>query len=136
MKKIAISVFVLIILFQIILFSQSFTASHNKAIADSLVQQLNPEAKLLFIKSDSVFSDGTALSWFYQYMAVSVSSHYFLHTTFDSAVYDSMNEQILDGPMIIAEPWIDSDSALAIAEEQGGREFRNNHPNSLVSGKR
>ena len=132
MKKIAISIFILIILIQNILFSQSFTASHNKAIADSLMQQLNPDAKLLVIKSDSVFNDGTALSWFYHYMAVSVSSHYFLHTTFASAVYDSINEQILDGPMIITGPWIDSDSALAIAEKKGGKEFRNNHPSYKI----
>jgi hypothetical protein len=134
MKKIAISVFIFVILFQNILFSQSFTASHNKAIADSLVQQLNPDVKLLILKSDSVFSDGTAMSWFYHYMAFSnsVISYYFFHTTFNSAVFDSVNGQILDGPMIISEPWIDSDSALAIAERQGGIEFRNNHPNYKI----
>jgi len=130
MKKIAISILILIILIQNILFSQSFTASHNKAIADSLMLQINPDAQLLVIKSDSVFSDGTALSWFYQYM--SLYGNYFLHTTFASAAYDSMNEKILDGPMIITEPWIDSDSALAIAEKQGGEEFRNNHPSYKI----
>jgi hypothetical protein len=134
MKKIAISVFVIIVLLQNILLSQSFTASHNKAIVDSLVQQLNPDAKLLVIKSDSVFNDGTAMSWFYHYVAYSNSivSNYYLHTTFDSAVYDNMNGQLIDGPMIISEPWIDSDSALAIAERQGGIEFRNNHPNYKI----
>jgi len=134
MKKVVASIFILIIHFQTILFSQSFTASHNKAIADSLMFQRNPDAELLGIKSDSVFNDGTAMSWLYHYMAYSnnIVSNYFFHTTLDSAVYDSINELWYEGATIITEPWIDSDSALAIAEKQGGEEFRTNHANYRI----
>jgi hypothetical protein len=43
-------------------------------------------------------------------------------------VYDSSSKLILVGSAIFTEPWIDSDSALALAEQQGGQSFRINNP--------
>jgi hypothetical protein len=121
--------------FHIDLYSQSITAKYNKLIVDSLMQIINPNVKLLMIKSDSVLINGTSLSWKYQYSIFSEGSdtNYFFHTTKDSVFYDSLNNLILEGPTYIRKQWIDSDSALTLAESQGGIEFRNTHPNYKIT---
>ena len=109
------------------LYSQSITAKYNKLIVDSLMQIINPNAKLLMIKSDSVLINGTSLSWKYQYSIFSGGSdtNYFFHTIKDSVFYDSLNNLIIVGPTYIRKQWIDSDSAIVITNNMGGREFRN-----------
>ena len=116
------------------LFSQSITAKYNKHIVDSLMNTINPNAKLHWLTSDSVLINGTSLLWNYQYGYFSEDTHtnYFLHTTFDSAIYDSLNHLAPLGIMYIDSLWIDSDSALVLAENQGGIEFRNNHTNFKI----
>lgn len=96
---------------------------------------INPKGKLLSIKSDSVLIDGTSFSWKYHYSSFSGidDTNYYFHTTKDSVVYDSLNQLILTGATYIKKSWIDSDSALILAEIQGGFEFRNNNPNYKIT---
>jgi len=103
--------------------AQSIVASHKIKEIDSLVYIIDSEVKLINVMSDSVFIDGTSLSWNYCYRNYDV--HYYFHSTFNSAIYDSSDTLIIYGPSNISKHWIDSDSALFLAEEQGGREFRN-----------
>ena len=111
--------------------AQSFTAKYKKDIVDSVAKEVDSSALLLIIKSDSVFIDGTSLSWSYQYLGES-EVNYFFHSTLDSVIYDSLNKISVYGLSDIWVPWIDSDSALFIAENQGGKEFRNRNPHYKI----
>jgi hypothetical protein len=96
---------------------------------------INPSAILLLIKSDSVLINGTSYSWKYRYSYFTEDnkSSYFFHTTKDSAIFDSLNNSILIGAASIKKPFVDSDSALVLAENQGGKEFRDSHPNCKIT---
>lgn len=109
--------------------SQNITAKYNKHKVDSLVNTINPDAKLRWITSDSVSIKGTSLSWnyWYGYFSEEVHTNYFFHATLDSVVYDSLNHLAPLGIMYIDTLWFDSDTALALAENQGGVDFRNHH---------
>jgi len=114
--------------------AQSFTVLHNNYLADSLIHVINPDAKLLTIESDFTFFGGASIAWHYRYAYWNggYSIYYFLHTTFNSVVYDSSNNLQWVGVTFISLPWIDSDSAWVIAEAQGGSDFRLAHPNTII----
>lgn len=117
------------------LLSQSITAKYNKSITDSLAYILNPAAKLVKIDSDSVTLEGTSFSWHYHYSTFTGynDTSYFFHTTVDSVFLDSLNTLRFIGISYIKKSWIDSDSAIAAAENQGGAEFRNNNPDYKIT---
>ncbi len=123
-KYLFIMSIIYLLFFQSEISAQSFTAKYKKDMVDSVAKEVDSTALLLIIKSDSVFIDGTSLSWSYQYLGES-EVNYFFHSTLDSVIYDSLNKISVYGLSDIWVPWIDSDSALFIAENQGGKEFRN-----------
>lgn len=45
---------------------------------------------------------------------------------------DSVVNSILDGNAIITHDWFDSDKAVEIAEENGGKTFRNENPEYII----
>ena len=114
--------------------AQSFTVRHNNYLADSLIHVINPGAKLLTIASDSNFFGGASHSWHfrYEYWNGEFSTYYFLHTTYNSVVYDSSNNIPWIGVTLITLPWIDSDSAWVNAEAQGGTDFRLFHQQNII----
>jgi Secretion system C-terminal sorting domain len=115
--------------------AQNFTAHHYNYLADSLIKVIAPSAKLLTIESDSTFYGGTSHTWNYRYESWNGQNptYYFLHTTQNSVVYDSSNNNIiLVSITYVTLPWIDSDSAWVIAEAQGGSNFRLLHPHNKI----
>lgn len=115
--------------------SQSITAKYNLHVVDSLVYTISPNAKLRLLMSDSVFVDGTSLNWNYQYdhNTDGHDTSYYVHSSSDSVVYDSLNQTLIPGIMYIDSVWIDSDSALVLAEKKGGKDFRINHEKVKIS---
>ena len=114
--------------------AQGIKARHNKSALDSLAHKINPSAVLMNVKSDSLLPGGTSLKWTYQYEAGSGINavYYYFHADSDSAAFDSLSVYILLGITVISKPWIDSDSALAIAEIQGGETFRQSNPHYKI----
>ena len=53
-------------------------------------------------------------------------------TNIDSVAFDSISYNILTGPAWISRSWIDSDSAMFLAELQGGTEFRALNPDYRI----
>jgi len=137
MKKISYMYFLIFSLFwhNGNLFPQNITAKYIKAKVDSVIDIINPYAKLHLIFTDSVFIDGTSLSWKYQYNSFfdDTTTNYFFRATYDSVVFDSINHSTPLGSMDIDSLWIDSDSALAVAESQGGYNFRYEHTNYKIT---
>ena len=106
------------------------TARYNKEIVDSLANSISDSLKLQSIESDSVSIDGTSKFWIFRY--ISIDSSYYFHTELDTAIFDSSSHKILIGASIITKNWIDSDSALSLAESQGGYTFRISHPDYII----
>ena len=117
------------------LFAQAFLASHNKAVVDSVMTTIDSRARLVQIRSDSCLGNGSSRSWTYKYRFADTDTltNYFFHTTLSGAVFDSSNSFRTTGDAFVTLPWIDSDSALTLAEERGGATFRTVHPNSSIS---
>lgn len=135
--------FSLIIYFLIVftndLLPQRICASHNKAKVDSLVWGIDSTAKLYWIQSgDSLSLDGKTTLWYYWYMATSgpvPPMNYYLHTTRDSVIIDSLSSFFPLSHLEfrwISKPWIDSDSAMVLAEQQGGTDFRMHHDSYII----
>ena len=111
-------------------------ASYYKNKVDSLVKLIDTSAKLQLIKSDSVDTNGTSINWVYRYASYDSSNsekYYYFHTNIDSVIFDSTSFNILYGIKQITKNWIDSDSALYLAELKGGRDFRVLNPNYRIS---
>jgi hypothetical protein len=118
-----------LILLERFVFAQSFIASHNQDKVDSLVKIMDSSARLLTISSDSVLADGTSPWWTYSYLG---STSYYFHTTSATASFDSASPLNVVGASIISKAWIDSDSALVLAETQGGKSFRASNPHYRI----
>lgn len=112
---------------------QRITAKHGLPRIDSLISIINPDAKLLWLWADSIDLNGTSISWNYKFGDYSndIHTYYFLHSTIDSVNYDSLNHLVIPGSMYIDSSWIDSDSAIIIAENKGGKDFRESHNNNF-----
>ena len=100
------------------------TASAFKYKVDSLAQSIDSSARLLSVKSDTVDIEGRAKYWSYCYMSTDTQKYYYFHVYPDTVIFDSTSFHIFTGVRWISNSWIDSDSAIALAEEQGGSDFR------------
>lgn len=108
------------------------TACHFKDKVDSLAKSIDTSSKLLFVKSDTVNINGTSRYWIHCYASLDSIRYYYFRTTLDSVIFDSTSIFILAGPSVITTNWIDSDSALFLAELQGGRDFRDQNPDYRI----
>ncbi len=94
-----------------------FTVKEFYPIADSIAHNIDNSSILTLIVGDDVDTTGRSGGWKFGYkdFAVIARAHSFeLDTTFEW----------LTGTAVINSDWIDSDSALFIAEKNGGSEFR------------
>ena len=111
--------------------SQYILTGYNKAKIDSLMHLIDATAGLTTIWSDDVGPDGTSMCWMYQFMS-SADTMYHCHANITEAVYDSCTYGFFVGGGYITHNWFDSDSALQIAEGNGGRDFRARHPDYRI----
>ncbi|MDR3626442.1 MAG: T9SS type A sorting domain-containing protein [Ignavibacteriaceae bacterium] len=121
---------IIVLIYQTEVSSQGITARQNKQVLDSMAYKINSAVQLVYAESDSLLQDGTSLVWSYQYRVWNGGNqiNYYFHSDNKTTVYDSLNNQLIIGVAYITKYWIDSDSALAIAEKQGGETFRKNNP--------
>ncbi len=131
----SVSLVLILLLAPQALFAQAFLASHNKAFVDSVMTTIDSNARLVQIRTDSCLGNGSSRSWTYKYRFADTDTltNYLFHTTLSGAVFDSSNSFRTTGDAFVTLPWIDSDSALTLAEERGGATFRTVHPNSSIS---
>lgn len=108
-------------------------AGDKKVAVDNLVHSIEENAKLQAIKSADVSIYGTAELWHYRYQSSASSVYYYLRATIDTVVYDSSSTRIYYGSAFISHEWFDSDSALNLAESNGGDSFRIENHNYIIS---
>ncbi len=114
------------------------TAHFNFATVEKQAKTLDSNSRLKSIYAENVKIDGTADSWIFKYSSVNIginTSKYFYFRTFDKTV--KCDSIISIKPMVggapISKNWMNSDKALAIAENNGGNEFRLQNPDCLIS---
>ena len=106
------------------------TAKSHFSAVQSAALALDASAKLITLTGRWVDKDGLSYEWIYIYSDGSQSQMYEFHSFADTTfqAYDITIEEVQPNMPVLPEAWIDSDSALAIAEANGGSEYRNLHP--------
>ena len=106
---------------------EAHTAKYLLGEVDSLAQMKAADTKLVWISGSKLNYNGTAISWHYIYASFGQSKEYLFYTLGSDIIFEGVGE-LRDGTAIIDTDWIDSDSALTIAEAAGGSNFRSIYP--------
>lgn len=114
-----------------------YTAGYFSTEAETAAKKIYSDAGIRRITANNVTIEGKAQKWQYKFMAN--ASHYdsvkFLY--FSNQAYNLLLDSISTVHdccvMNITEDWKDSDSALAYAEANGGKEFREANPGCTIS---
>ena len=110
------------------------TAMGNLAIVNTLAMSYHQGLRLMLVETgrDGVNIDGRASQWLYVYVTASTPyATYWFHADTNGIGLDSIGA-VPPGSGAITQAWFDSDSALAIAERNGGSQFRAQNPQSTV----
>ena len=109
------------------------TAKYKLADVNSLAESHGSGLRLMIVSSDQVNIDGTSDQWQYVYAdTASPHSTYWFHANASGVVFDSTTGTLI-GPAIIYQNWFNSDSALTIAEQNGGSQFRAQNPHYTLA---
>ena len=110
------------------------TAAYRMATVDSLAKRCGRGMLLYEISSAELNTVGTSPVWYFDYedTKAPAGTAYRFYATFDCVALMG-KEGMRVGPNIVQHSWFDSDLAIEIAENNGGREFRNKHPGCTMS---
>ena len=112
-----------------------FTATAMLADVNSLAQSHKDGLLLMSVGSKNVSFEGKSSTWQYAYFFPDTAvppKLYWFHASSGGAAFDSTS-LIGVGSVVITHSWSDSDSALLIAEQNGGSQFRTNNPSYVIS---
>jgi hypothetical protein len=116
---------------------QTFTAQYWYNEANATCQAIRNGAKLRMVYSEDVSYDGKAARWDYKFswfdMLNDRPEFLYFHSEQSQVLLDSVSLEWDLGVQNITEEWFDSDSALAFAELSGGKTFREENPNYIIS---
>lgn len=111
------------------------TALKNYDLIDKYVQSITPTYSLILVMCNNVNINGTSNSWSYVFTGhAQPHKFYFLSSSFNGFKLDSISTKpprLGIGP--ITKPQMDSNEALFLAQNNGGREFREANPNYTIS---
>ncbi len=117
--------------------ANAYTAQYWNSRASSVAQSLCEDATLLTVASESVSAEGTSAQWNYRFSRYnrwnSRVEYLYCHSDDLGVLFDSISAYTVLGIQVISASWVDSDSAIAYAESHGGKSFRENHPDCIVS---
>ncbi len=110
------------------------TAKYKLADANSLAASYGKGLRLMSVYSQNVNHHGTSDKWNFQYSDTSMPpTSYVFHCISEIVGFDSTCPTGVGSGFIENESWFNSDSALAIAEENGGSEFRAQNPHYTIT---
>ena len=108
------------------------TAAYNSSKVESLAAQYSDGLLLMSVQSENLDYDGFASKWRFRYSSAGIAVDYYFHTSAKEVYYDSISTMKLVGSGFIVHQWFDSDQALKIAEESGGRDFRRKNSQYII----
>jgi len=106
------------------------TAREFLAKVDSAAAEITSDAQLLKTNTFKCDTTGNAMRWLYIYGSAAEQKKYEIWLVDGQIItLDTISRQteIYDDNLPLPETWIDSDSAMVIAEEMGGKGFRERH---------
>ncbi len=110
----------------------SNTAKYNLVDANSIAQSYGKGLRLVIVMGHQVNIDGTSSEWQYVYTDTAMPhTTYWFHAGASGVVFDSTTATLI-GSGIIYQTWFNSDSALTIAEGNGGSQFRTQNPHYTI----
>lgn len=112
-----------------------FTAKSTLDDVNSLARSYKQGLRLVSVSSHDVSSEGIAETWQYAYHYPDTTMPpklYWFHADANGVGFDSISLMGV-GPAIITLPWFNSDSALLIAEQNGGSRFRTDNPDYHIT---
>lgn len=112
--------------------NSSITALTKIDEIEAIVKEHAEGLVLKSIISKDVDENGKSEKWIYKYSSAGISKDYYFHTTENRVNFDSTSILILDRENLIVGQYFDSDEALKIAENSGGKEFRENNINYTI----
>jgi hypothetical protein len=109
------------------------TAAYKLATVNSLADAYSRGLRLMTVRSNEVNVDGTSETWKYMYVDTSMPPVcYWFHASPVAVAFDS-NTSMMVGIGIISHRWFNSDSALMLAEQNGGSQFRSANPGYTIT---
>ena len=132
-NKIVFLVLILQSIFSPNTFAIEVTSKYYLHTVDSLMYEIEPLAKLLIVRTDTVSTNGTSNLWEYIYGKLdgAESIFYYFKANEESVKLDSVSTISLMGLMPLDRPFIQSDTAMTIALQEAS-EFLQTHPNFII----
>jgi hypothetical protein len=112
--------------------ADQMTAGELKTAIDSVTHTFASDARLAIVASTDVDTAGRSTLWSYVYFSLDSGREYDLHIASGTIIFDSACS-IRIGVGILNDQWIDSDSALSIAERSGGADIRTGYPTCTIT---
>ena len=114
-----------------------FKAKDMLVPTDSLVLTRGFNSELSQVQSADVDTSGGAYIWMYEYFSIDTSrvrhndSIYYVVAQNDVVRLDH-STPMLYGPMVIVNPWMNSDSALSVAQQVWGSDIIHRFPSATI----
>lgn len=109
------------------------TAAGRFPSIDSLAKSVNPSLRLMVVRSDKVMPDGFSRVWYYAYGNTENNTGlYWFHSNSKGIGFDSISE-MQPGIGLVTHDWCNSDSAMGVAEREGGADFRDGNSPCTVT---
>ena len=105
-------------------------------LIDDAIKEIDADSKLFQISTENINIAGESSKWSYSFMNQTGDTLYTINLEFGSDYISIRSDTLLYnmvGASIITKSWIDSDMILNIAEKNGGKEFRNNNSDYIIS---
>jgi hypothetical protein len=111
------------------------TAAAKFTVVNSLAMAYKQGIALAMVTGNDVSIDGLSDNWGYLYVDTTTTAlprRYYFHANSNGVGFDS-STSMHEGLWVITLSWFDSDSAVSIADNNGGSQFKNNNPNYTIS---
>lgn len=104
------------------------TAASEFSSVDSLARSINGSLRLVMVASSRVSPDGFSRVWIYAYEDIAdYSGSYWFHADLKGIKFDSISG-LQFSASVITHKWCNSDSAMHVAEREGGADYREENP--------
>ena len=109
-----------------------FCAKQMLASAESLSLSYAPDAQICRVTASDIDTSGKATAWTYAYASFDSMQVYYFLAQNGQVAFDRQTA-LATGVSLINDRWMDSDSALLIAQQLGGSSIKLNYPSSVIT---
>jgi hypothetical protein len=109
----------------------AITARMRLSQTETMAHAWAPDAELRIVYGMEIGADGTSTMWMYLYASPILGKGFVFSTLGSTVLSQGETDEFPEvGPL--SPDWINSDAAMAVAENAGGSDFRNDHPDYTI----